>query len=176
MPLQDVLWLGNLPRGDLGDSLVNDYPVARLIGQRLPVALELTVGALMVAWLIGGAAGITVGVRPRRGMARIVDIVNATAIAVPVFWLGLLLQIIVAKLGWLPASGYVALVPIPCLRGPDAAVPHARCRHRRGAGTLPRDRYSGNHARDFIVTARAKGLAPWRIVLQHVLRNAVIPP
>ena len=86
-------------------SLVSGYPVARLIGQRLPVAIELTLGALFVSLLIGVPAGIAVGVRPRGWLARAIDGSRITAIAVPVFWLGLLLQIIVAiKLGWLPAG------------------------------------------------------------------------
>jgi peptide/nickel transport system permease protein len=178
MPVQYLLWLGRLARGDLGESLVSGYPVARLIGQRLPVAIELTLGALFVALLIGVPAGISVGVRPRGWLARAIDMFNATAIAVPVFWLGLLLQIIVAiKLGWLPAGGYVALatdpvknlraMTLPCITlGVGTAAVLARFLATGIAETM---------TRDFVVTARAKGLAPGRIIVRHVLRNAVIP-
>jgi peptide/nickel transport system permease protein len=178
VPVQYLLWLGRLARGDLGESLVSGYPVARLIGQRLPVAIELTLGALFVALLIGVPAGIAVGVQPRGWLARAIDMFNATAIAVPVFWLGLLLQIIVAiKLGWLPAGGYVALatdpvknlraMTLPCITlGVGTAAVLARFLATGIAETM---------TRDFVVTARAKGLAPGRIVVRHVLRNAVIP-
>ena len=178
VPVQYLLWLGRLVRGDLGKSLGQRLPVARLIGQRLPVAIELTLGALFVALLIGVPAGIAVGVRPRGWMARAIDMFNATAIAVPVFWLGLLLQIIVAiKLGWLPAGGYVALatdpvnnlraMTLPCITlGVGTAAVLARFLATGIAETM---------TRDFVVTARAKGLAPGRIIVRHVLRNAVIP-
>jgi peptide/nickel transport system permease protein len=178
VPLQYVFWLGNLLHGNLGNSLVNDYPVARLIGQRLPVALQLTVGSLMVGCLLGGVGGIIAGVRRDTVLARIVDLANATAIAVPVFWLGLLLQILVAvKLGWLPAGGYVAFStsPLACLR--SLVLPCLTL----GVGTAAvLARFLANGIRetirnDFILTARAKGLPPSRIVLKHVLRNAFIP-
>ncbi|MFI4981288.1 MAG: ABC transporter permease [Nevskiales bacterium] len=176
--LQYFLWLGRLLDGDLGTSLVNGYPVSLLIAQRLPVAIELTIGAVAVSLLLGGAAGIYLGLRPFGRLARLLDLANATAVAVPVFWLGLLLQIVVAiKLGWLPAGGYVALttdplrnlrsMTLPCLTlGVGTAAVLARFLAAGIAETI---------RRDFVVTARAKGLPPSRIVVKHVMRNAVIP-
>ncbi len=178
VPLQYLFWLGSLLRGDLGNSLVNGYPVARLIAQRLPVALQLTAGSLVIGCTLGGAAGIIAGIRPDSRMARLIDFFNATAIAVPVFWLGLLLQILVAvKLGWLPAGGYVAFTtdPVRCIR--SLVLPCVTL----GIGTaavLARFLANGiaeSLHRDFVLTARAKGLPPSRILLKHVLRNAVIP-
>ncbi len=176
--LQYLGWLGRLLRGDLGNSLVNGLPVAQLLAQRLPVAMELTIGAVLVSLVIGAPAGIFVGVHPNGRLARAIDVFNATAIAVPVFWLGLLLQIVVAiKLGWLPAGGYVRAsvnpllnlrsLVLPCLTlGVGAAAVLARF---IAAGIADAIR------RDYVVTARAKGLSPLRIVLHHVLRNAIIP-
>jgi peptide/nickel transport system permease protein len=176
--LQYVLWLGSLLRGDLGTSLVNNYPVGRLIAQRLPVAIQLTVGSLLIGCVLGGAAGVIAGVRRNSVLARIIEVANATAIAVPVFWLGLLLQILLAvKLGWLPAGGYVPFStnPLACLR--SLALPCLTL----GVGTaavlarfLAND-ISETLRNDFVLTARAKGLPRSRIVLKHVLRNAVIP-
>jgi peptide/nickel transport system permease protein len=176
--LQYLFWLGGLLKGDLGTSLVNGYPVARLIGQRLPVAIELTIGAVAVSVVLGGAAGIYMGLRPFGRLARLIDLLNATAIAIPVFWLGLLLQIVVSiRLGWLPAGGYVALaadpvknlraMTLPCLTlGVGTAAVLARFLATGIAETI---------RRDFVVTARAKGLPPSRIIVKHVMRNAVIP-
>jgi peptide/nickel transport system permease protein len=178
VPVQYLVWLGKLLHGDLGNSLVNDYPVARLIAQRLPVALQLTAGSLLIGCVLGGAGGIIAGVRRNSIAARIVDLANATAIAVPVFWLGLLLQIFVAvKLGWLPAGGYIPFStnPLGCIR--SLILPCLTL----GVGTAAvLARFLANGIRetirnDFIVTARAKGLPPSRIVLKHVLRNAFIP-
>jgi len=176
--VQYLMWIGDLLRGNLGNSLVNGYPVARLIGQRIPVAFELTAGAMLIGCVLGGAMGLFVGVRPHSRLARIIDLVNATAIAMPVFWLGLLLQIVVAvQLGWLPAGGYVAFTvdPIRCLR--SLALPCLTL----GVGTaavLARFLATGIQetiSRDFVLTARAKGLPRSRILLKHVLRNAAIP-
>ena len=176
--LQYFLWLGRLLHGDLGTSLVNGYPVALLIGQRLPVAIELTVGAVIVSVVLGGAGGIYLGLRPFGRLARVIDVASAVSVAVPVFWLGLLLQIVVAiKLGWLPAGGYVAMaidpvrnlrsMVLPCLTlGVGTAAVLARFLAAGIAETMPRD---------FVVTAHAKGLPPVRIVVKHVMRNAVIP-
>ena len=178
VPVQYVLWLGQLLHGNLGNSLVNDYPVSRLIAQRLPVALQLTVGSLLIGCVLGALGGIIAGVRRDSMLARVVDLANATAIAVPVFWLGLLLQILVAvKLGWLPAGGYVSFStnPLGCLR--SLVLPCITL----GVGTAAvLARFLANGIRetirnDFILTARAKGLPPRRIVLKHVLRNAFIP-
>lgn len=176
--VQYLDWLGRLLHGRLGDSLVNGFPVWRLIVQRIPVAGELTVGASLVALLLGVPAGIAAGVRPGGALARSIDLFNATVIAVPVFWLGLLLQIVIAiKLGWLPASGYVAFsvdplrnlraMLLPCLTlGVGSAAVLARFLATGIAETI---------RRDFVVTARAKGLSPAHIVFRHVMRNAMIP-
>ena len=176
--LQYLFWLGRLLRGDLGDSLVNGYPVAKLIAQRLPVALELTVGAMAIGCGVGGVLGLLVGVRPHGKLARAIGVANATAIAMPVFSLVLLVQIVVAvKLGWLPAGGYIAFTtdPLGCLR--SLTLP---C-FTLGIGTaavLARFLANGIQetiGRDFVLAARAKGVPQLRILLKHVLRNAAIP-
>jgi peptide/nickel transport system permease protein len=178
VPVQYVLWLGRLLHGNLGNSLVNDYPVSRLIAQRLPVALQLTGGSLLIGCVLGALGGVIAGIHRGSVLARATDLANATAIAVPVFWLGLLLQILVAvKLGWLPAGGYVSFNtnPLGCLR--SLILPCITL----GVGTAAvLARFLANGIRetivnDFILTARAKGLPPRRIVLKHVLRNAFIP-
>lgn len=176
--VQYVLWLGGLLRGDLGRSLVNGYPVARLIGQRLPVAFELTLGAVVISVVLGAAGGTYLGLRPFGRLARVIDVANATAIAIPVFWLGLLLQIVVSiKLGWLPSGGYVAFAVDP-LRNVRAMVLPCLTLGVGTAAVLARFLAAGiaeTIGREFVVTARAKGLPPSRIVAKHVMRNAVIP-
>lgn len=176
--LQYVDWLGSLLHGNLGTSLVNHYPVTRLIGQRLPVALQLTFGSLLIGCVLGGAGEIVAGVRRRSMLARAIDLMNATAISVPVFWLGLLLQIVVAvKLGWLPAGGYVPFStnPVGCIR---ALILPCLTLGLGTAAVLSRFLANGiseTLRNDFVLTARAKGLPRSRIVLKHVLRNAMIP-
>lgn len=176
--LQYLHWLGRLLHGELGRSLANGFPVWRLIVQRIPVAVELTVGASLVALLLGVPAGIAAGVRPDGVLARGIDLFNATVIAVPVFWLGLLLQIVIAiKLGWLPAGGYVAFSVDP-LRNLRAMLLPCVTLGVGSAAVLARFLATGiveTIRRDFVVAARAKGLPPAQIVFRHVMRNAMIP-
>jgi len=176
--LQYVNWLLRLARGDLGNSLVNGLPVAQLLAQRLPVAAELTFGASLIGVVLGIATGMYSGLRPTTRLARGIDLFNAFAVAVPVFWLGLLLQIgIAVQLGLLPASGYVsfAISPLGNLR--SLALPCLTL----GIGTaavLARFVAAGiseTRTQDFVLATKARGLGPGRIVLRHVMRNAIIP-
>jgi peptide/nickel transport system permease protein len=176
--LQYLNWLGRLVQGDLGNSIVNQYPVSNLLVQRLPVALELTVGAVIVSLVFGLSAGVYSGIYPRSAIARLIEIWNAAAIAVPVFWLGLLLQIVIAiQLGWLPVGGYVSFATDPWRNIRSMVLP---CITLGVGGGAVLARFVANGIaetihRDFVVTARAKGLPPSRIIAKHVMRNAMIP-
>ena len=176
--LQYASWLGRLAQGDLGNSLVNSYPVAQLIGQRLPVAFELTAGAILVSLVLGGAAGVYTGLRPASRLARSIGLANAVAIAVPVFWLGLVLQIVVAiELGWLPVAGYVAFAVNPAANLRAMVLPSLTL-GIGGAAVLARFIAVGikeTVGRPYITTAEAKGLRRPRIIARHVMRNAIIP-
>jgi peptide/nickel transport system permease protein len=176
--VQYFQWLGQLARGNLGASLISQYPVADLIVQRLPVAFQLTFGAILISVLLGTASGIYLGVRPASRVSRAIDLWNAIVIAVPVFWLGLLLQIVFAiQLGWLPASGYVPFTTDPLANLRSLILPCITLAVGTGA-VLARFLATGiadTIHRDFIITARAKGLSPSRIIAKHVMRNAVLP-
>jgi len=176
--LQYLFWLGRMARGELGTSLVNNLQVQQLIAQRLPVALELAGGAVLVALVIGLPAGIWSGIRAGSLGARAIDLLNALAIAIPVFWLGLLLQIFIAiKLGWLPVSGYVPLTVDP-LRNLKSMIMPCFTLGIGSAAVLARFLAAGIADaidRDYVLTARAKGVPPTRLVLKHILRNAAIP-
>lgn len=176
--LQYLNWLGRLVRGDLGSSLVNGLPVAQLLWQRLPVAAELTFGASLVGIVLGVAAGMYSGLRPRSRLSRAIDLGNAVAVAVPVFWLGLLLQIgFAVQLGLLPASGYVSFAVSPVNNLRSLVLP---C-FTLGIGTaavLARFVAAGiteTRHQEFVLATRARGIAPRRVVVKHVMRNAIIP-
>jgi peptide/nickel transport system permease protein len=176
--LQYLNWLGRLVSGDLGTSLVNGLPVAQLLWQRLPVAAELTIGSSLIGIVLGVAAGMCSGLRPYSRLSRAIDLGNAVAVAVPVFWLGLLLQITFAvQLGLLPASGYVSFTISPLNNLRSLVLPCVTL----GIGTaavLARFVAAGiteTRHQEFVLAARARGIAPRRVVLKHVMRNAIIP-
>jgi peptide/nickel transport system permease protein len=171
-------WLGHMLQGDFGTSLIYHQPVGELIAQRLPITLELGLWSILIAILIATPAGVYSGLRPASILSRAIDLFNATAIAIPVFWLALLLQILFAlQLGWLPAVGYVHWEDDPIMHLESLLLPAVTL----AVGTVPvlaRFLSAGVRevaSQDYVMTARAKGLPPLQVVLKHILRNAVLP-
>jgi peptide/nickel transport system permease protein len=177
-PVQYGLWLGRVARGDLGVSYLSGLPVTRLLAQRVPVTLQLTLASLLVALAIAAPLGVLTAVRPRSLLARLVTGYNALAMAVPTFWLGILLVLLFAlQLRWLPASGFVPAWEEPgrALRflvlpaftlGAYVSAVLARFVRAALLETL---------FQDYVRTARAKGLGEGPVVGRHALRNALIP-
>jgi peptide/nickel transport system permease protein len=178
LPVQYALWLGRVVRGDLGVSYLNGLPVTTMLAQRIPVTLQLTVASLLVAVAIAAPLGIASAVRPRSWIARLVTGYNALAMAVPTFWLGILLVLCFGLwLRWLPPSGFVPVWEEPgrALRflvlpafTLGAYVSAVLARFTRAA--LLETLYQ-----DYVRTARAKGLGERPVVGLHALRNALIP-
>ena len=178
LPVQYALWLGRVVRGDLGVSYLNGLPVTTMLAQRIPVTLQLTLASLVVALAIAAPLGIVSAVRPRSWIARAVTGYNALAMAVPTFWLGILLVLCFGLwLRWLPPSGYVPFWQEPAravrfLILPaftlGAYVSAVLARFTRAA--LLETLYQ-----DYVRTARAKGLGERPVVGIHALRNALLP-
>ena len=117
--VQYVSWLTAFARGDWGYSFSDGRPVLDRVVERLPASLELLTVSLLLALAAALPAGIIAAVRARSAVDRAISATTSAAIAIPAFWLGLMLQIVFAiGLGWLPSSG----------RGPDGDLP-ARLQH-----------------------------------------------
>ena len=178
IPTQYFYWVSNALRGDLGVSLRTKEPVTQLIISKLPVTLELSLLAMMVALLVGIGMGIIAAVRKGSWVDHTTNFVALSGISVPHFWLGILLILLFSvHLQWLPASGYVPfsesmpqnlktlLLPALVLGTGLAAT---LMRHTRAAMITVLKA-------DYIRTARAKGLLPKRVILKHAFRNALVP-
>ena len=179
LPLQYLRWLGRLVRGDFGESLINGFPVMDLLKRRFPVTLQLSLGAAIVAMLIGFPLGILAAVFHRRSwLVRLISSFNAFALAIPVFWLGLLLALFVGlRLQWLPPTGYVAFAADPIGSIKHMILPSITLGLAIGA-VLARFLQSALievYQEDFIRTANAKGLSQQETLFRHVLKNAMIP-
>ena len=171
-------WLGHLFGGDLGTSIRSSISVSSLIGEALPVTLELAALALVVG--IGLSVPLGIAAARRRGRAADLGIVSLAlvGISVPSFVLALLaIYTIGVKLGWLPTTGYVGLTADPvenlrhlvmpaCTLGLVTAGILTRMMRRNLVDEL---------AEDYIVTARARGAGERRVLYGHALRNAIIP-
>ncbi|GGR32151.1 ABC transporter permease [Deinococcus ruber] len=171
-------WFAALLHGDLGISLRTDRSVFADLLMRFPVTLELSVGALILAVLIGLPLGVTAALN--RGRAA--DLASSSfvliGLAAPEFWLAILLILLFSlKLRWFPPNGFVPMneslwenlrsVFLPSLAlslGLAAAVTR-----------IVRASLLDVLSQDYVRTARAKGLPQRTVVYRHALRNALIP-
>ncbi|MGB3127092.1 MAG: ABC transporter permease [Pseudomonas sp.] len=178
LPLQYIHWVGNVLQGDFGTSLRTEQPVTTLVASKLPVTLELSVLALIIALVIGIPAGVISAVRKGTAVDYGANIVALSGISIPHFWLGLILIMIFAvKLQWLPASGFVPLSE-DVVQNLKTLILPAFVLGAGLSGVLMRHTRSAMLEvlrADYVRTARAKGLFPRTVILKHALRNALMP-
>jgi peptide/nickel transport system permease protein len=167
-----------LVRFDLGNSLEDDSPVAGEIMQRLPRTLELIGAAALIALLIGLPSGLAAGMAPRGVMDRVASWIASLGLATPVFVVGTLFVLVFAQ--WLriaPAGGYVPIARAPGQHLLLLAMPAATIALGLAATVfrMTRTAVLDVSLRDYVRTARAKGLRRARVIIYHVLRNALMP-
>lgn len=178
LPVQYAAWLGRLLTGDLGYSYRNQYPVSELLLGKLPATLQLTVAGFVLALLLAFPLGIVAAVWPNSWAARLIAWYAGIGIAVPSFWLGILLSLFVGLyLKWLPPSGYAPLWPNPLEGLRYLLLPALTLGLGISAVLIRYLRASLLEvlSRDFVRTARAKGLHERAVVRRHAVRNALIP-
>ncbi len=198
LPVQYVIYLSNAIRGDLGQSIQFKQPVTELILERMPATIELTMASLFIALIVAFPLGIISAVK-RNSVADHVAMTGATlGISLPTFWVGILLIMLVSiNLGWLPAFGRISYevnlervtgfhLIDSILTGNIAAFKDALAHLILPAlvlgiaaatftTRLVRSSVLGVLSKDYVVTARSKGLTEWTILYHHVLRNSIIP-
>jgi peptide/nickel transport system permease protein len=164
--------------GDLGESLTDGSPVAEEVFRRLPRTLELIVAATAMAVLSGVPLGLAAAMRRGGRMDRMLSWIAAIGLALPVFVLGTLLVLIFAQtLHWASAGGYVPLARAPLHHFELLAMPAATIALGLFAIVFRMTRASvlDVSRRDYVRTAHAKGLRSGRVLVHHVLRNALMP-
>jgi len=171
IPVQYFRYLGGLLRGDLGPSLKKPgFTVRELIGSALPVSLELGFFALLYALILGLSLGILAAVRPNGWGDAVAMSMALLGICVPSFVLGPLLALgFGLELGWLPVMGWETpadrILPVISLGSIYAAY----------IARLARGGMLEELSKDYIRTARAKGLSETRVILGHALRGGIQP-
>ena len=170
IPVQYWRFLKGALHGDLGRSILENQPVARMIWQVLPSTIELTLAGLGIAVLLGGILGVTAAVRQNSWVDNASMVLALWGVSMPSFWMGLLLIFLFSlKLGWLPATGqggFERLLMPAFTLGYVASAVIAR---------LVRSSMLEVLRQDYVRTARAKGLADRLVVYRHALKNALIP-
>jgi peptide/nickel transport system permease protein len=164
--------------GDLGQSLQDGSPVSQEIARRLPRTLELIGAAALIAMVFGIPGGLMAATGRDGAFDHAASFAAALAMAVPVFVVGTLLVLLFAQyLHWVPAGGYVPLARDPARHLTLLAMPALTIALGLTASVFRMTRAAvlDEQKRDHVRTAWAKGLTRRRVLLRHVLRNALIP-
>jgi peptide/nickel transport system permease protein len=200
LPLHErfLHFIGNAATGNFGLSFFHRRPVADVLLERLPATIELTLAAILVALAIAIPCGVIAALRRGSLLDRIVTIVSVAGVALPSFWLGLLLIMWVSvDLGWLPVSGRISsgfqiervtgflLLDTLIARDPAAfldVLAHLILpAFTLGTGLaallmrVTRSSMIEVLQQDYVAFAHAKGLSPRRVLVRHALRNALVP-
>ena len=198
LPIQYLVFIKGALTGDLGDSLVVGQPVTAVLLERFPATLELTLAALLFAVAIGVPVGVIAAVRQYSLVDKVTSILALTGVSMPVFWLALVLVVIfTVQIDLLPFPGrvggdvsftsYTGLYLLDTLITLNFAAFWDVLRHlilpAVALGTIPmavitrmtRSSMLEVMNEDYVRTARAKGVVPWRVVFRHALRNAMLP-
>ena len=173
---QYVSWLGHAVRGDLGQSIFTNQPVAQAIGQRLPVTLSLLIGTLFVSVVIGVGLGVFSALRGG-AIGRAVDALALIGFSLPAFWVGAELIVIFAVWRhWFPATGYVSIGASPAGWLRSLILPVAALSLYGIAATAKQTREAMLDVlgSEYIRMARANGISTASVVFRHALRNASI--
>jgi peptide/nickel transport system permease protein len=176
---QYLSWIGHAVTGDLGASYYSGQPVVSELLDRIPATVQLAGFAMVLTLLIAVPVGITVALRPHSVVGRVLQGYLTAGLAVPTFWLGLLLIIVLAvQLRWLPAaSDYVPLWEDPAGALTATILPAAAIAVHTSSVTA---RFLATSlgevmGKDYIRTARAKGVPERDVIRRHALRNASLP-
>lgn len=177
-------YLVHLARFDLGFSPRYNMPVATLISQRIGSSLLLMGTALAFALALGITLGASMAQFAGRWVDRVLSVVALLFYSVPGFWIGLMLIVLFSvTLGWLPSGGSMTIGSD--LTGAALLLDRAQYMVMPAVSLslffvaiyarLTRAAMLEVQSQDFVRTAAAKGLSPWRIAVHHVLRNALLP-
>jgi peptide/nickel transport system permease protein len=179
VPVQYVRWLGGALSGDLGLSFSTTRPVGEMILERLPATLELMGASFLLAAVLAIGLGVFSAVRQYSLFDHLGTGLSFLGIAMPVFWLALILQLVFSvRLGWLPVAG-TGTVGASSLGDhlTHLVLPAVVLSFRNVAGW---SRYLRSSllevlGQDYVRTARAKGLPERTVIGVHAVRNALIP-
>ena len=170
LPIQYLRFLGRLVQLDLGRSAVTNRPVTREIADNIWPTFELAVAAMVLAIVLGMTLGVLSAVYRGSLLDTAFTVVALFGVSMPIFWLGLMLMLVFAvELRWFPTTGVGGLeylvLPAVTLCGGSLAI----------IARMTRSSMLEVFGEDYVRTARAKGMREQTVVVNHVLRNALIP-
>jgi peptide/nickel transport system permease protein len=164
----NFLW--NAVQGDLGRSMRTNRPVSVEIMERFPSTIQLALASVLIAALLGISMGILSALHQNTWIDTLSTVLALSGVSMPVFWLGLMLIFIFSmQLGWFPATGQGGIIrlilPAITLGWGSSGI----------IARLTRSSMLEVIRLDYIVVARAKGIAERLVIIRHALSNALIP-
>jgi peptide/nickel transport system permease protein len=172
------VWLLRTASGDLGQSITTHRSVLSMLGERIPVTLELAVLAVALSIVVGVPMGILASLLRNSWLDTLISAISLSGMAIPYFWVGLLLIMFLSvQLGSLPPSGYTPFFQDPITNLRFMILPVLTTGIAEIALVMRQTRASMLQvlSQDFIRTARAKGAGEVRVIFGHALRNSLIP-
>jgi peptide/nickel transport system permease protein len=176
--IQYASWLWNVLRGDLGTSLWYKTPVWEQLKDRFLVTMELAVMAMLLAFCVAVPLGMTSAVKQDTGFDYVSRVFSTVGIALPTFWLGILMVYALASFfQWLPPLGYATVWEDPLTNLQQLVFPALTLAFHDLAFTARVTRSSMLEVmrEDYLRTARAKGLLEILVIGRHALKNALLP-
>ena len=178
LPVQYVAWVGGLLHGDLGDSILYGSPVSDRIKHALPITMYIGLLGFLIGTALGTAVGVVCAVRRGTWLDTVLTSLSNIGTTLPIFWLGvMMIYVFSIYLHWLPVGGFTwptqglvtsvkqTIMPVLCI----AIFPLAATARQTRSSMLEVMR------QDFIRTAWSTGLRERAVVVQHALKNALIP-
>lgn len=177
--VQFYRWFTDLLQGELGYSLVDGSDIAKMVSHRLPATFELAVSALVISSILGILLGLISSLKQNSAADYGNTIFGIVGISIPEFFVGIIaIQMFAITLGWLPVSGRIGygdvtffdrieylIMPALVL---GFALTAALMRYTRGTMLDVLNK-------DYVKTARSKGLPEYKVILKHAFRNALMP-
>jgi peptide/nickel transport system permease protein len=178
LPVQYVTWIASIARGDLGTSFRSGEPISTILVRSLPVTLELTVLAVLVAIVVAIPLGVISAVARESGFDYVARLGGLVGLSMPNFWLATLMLLFTSLiLHWIPPVNWIPPWQDPMGNLQQMALPAAAIALQLMAILMRMTRTMMLEVlqQDYVRTARAKGAVERVIVFRHALRNALIP-
>lgn len=171
-------WIWGAVRLDFGDSFWHNRPVTETIKFRLPITLQLTVMAIIASLIVAVPLGVMSAVKQDTWIDHFSKIFTVTGVAMPSFWVGILLVFMLSQVfNWLPPLGFALLWEDPVKNMKQLVFPALALGYFNTAFTarVTRSAMLEVLREDFIRTARSKGLREMIVIFRHALKNAFLP-
>src|SRR6056297_152794 len=199
LPVRFAIYIGNLVQGDLGTSVYTGREVAQDVAIFLPATVELVLFSIFIAIVLGVPLGVLAAVWQNKAGDHAIRLLSVSGVALPMFWLGLMLQWYLAlEMGWFPIGGrlgifdevppaIIGMISVDALLAGDLSTFGAALNHMILPATalsfpalaaiirVNRAEMLEVLGRDYVVNARAQGIGPIRIIAAYALKNAILP-